>query len=192
MKLNERIEQSIRFGVKEIKIREEVYNKLSEETKRLLKLNNVKITFDDSVKEFQSIFQEELMTRNQLVEYCDLKKEIEDLEKRIDRIHKTSEMVSDTVQNGYKHRAVIYGVDLKRKRKLNMYENKLQEFYDKLFEEQNQIEDYIETIPQSNIRQIFRYRYIDGFSWNQIQILMEYKHEDTARRKHDRFLEKNL
>lgn len=56
MKLNERIEQSIRFGVKEIKIREEVYNKLSEETKRLLKLNNVKITFDDSVKEFQSIF----------------------------------------------------------------------------------------------------------------------------------------
>ena len=59
------------------------------------------------------------MTRNQLVEYCDLKKEIEDLEKRIDKIHKTSEMVSDTVQNGYKHRAVIYGVDLKRKRKVS-------------------------------------------------------------------------
>lgn len=56
MKLDKRIEQSIRFGVKEIKIREEVYNKLSEETKRLLKLNNVKITFDDNVKEFQSIF----------------------------------------------------------------------------------------------------------------------------------------
>ena len=73
-----------------------------------------------------------------------------------------------------------------------MYENKLQTFYDKLFEEQNKIEDYIEKIPQSNIRQIFRYRYIDGFSWNQIQVLMEYKHEDTARRKHDRFLEKNL
>ena len=132
------------------------------------------------------------MTRNQLVEYCDLKKEIEDLEKRIDRIHKTSEMVSDTVQNGYKHRAVIYGIDLKRKRKLNMYENKLQEFYGKLFEEQNQIEDYIETIPQSNIRQIFRYRYIDGFNWLQIMHLMKYKSESTARMKHDRFLEENL
>lgn len=56
MKLNERIEQSIQFGAKEIKIRKEVYNKLSEETKRLLKLNNVKITFNDDVKEFQSIF----------------------------------------------------------------------------------------------------------------------------------------
>lgn len=132
------------------------------------------------------------MTRNELVEYCDLKKEIEDLEKRIDKIHKLSEMVSDTVQNGYKHRAVIYGVDLKRKRKLNMYENKLQEFYDKLFDEQNQIEDYIETIPQSNIRQIFRYRYIDGFNWLQIMHLMKYKSESTARMKHDRFLEENL
>ena len=56
MKLNERIEQSIQLNVKEIKIKKEVYNKLNEETKRLLKLNNVKITFDDSVKEFESIF----------------------------------------------------------------------------------------------------------------------------------------
>lgn len=132
------------------------------------------------------------MTRNELAEYCDLKQEIEDLEKRIDKIHRLSEMVSDTVQNGYKHRAVIYGVDLKRKRKLNMYENKLQEFYDKLFGEQNKIEDYIETISQSNIRQIFRYRYIDGFSWKQIQVLMKYRHEDTARKKHDKFLEENM
>lgn len=56
MKLNERIEQAINLGAKKIKIRKEVYNKLNEETKRLLKLNNVKITFDDNVKEFQSIF----------------------------------------------------------------------------------------------------------------------------------------
>ena len=132
------------------------------------------------------------MTKNELVEFCDLKNEIADLENRIDKIHKLSEMVSDTVQNGYKHRAVIYGVDLNRKRKLHMYENKLQTFYDKLFEEQNKIEDYIEKIPQSNIRQIFRYRYIDGFNWLQIMHLMKYKSESTARMKHDRFLEENL
>lgn len=132
------------------------------------------------------------MTKGELVEYCDLKNEIADLENRIDKIRKLSEMVSDTVQNGYKHRAVIYGVDLKRKRKLHMYENKLQEFYDKLFEEQNKIEDYIETIPNSSIRQIFRYKYIDGFSWIQIMHSMKYKSESTARMKHDRFLEENL
>ena len=56
MKLNERIEQSIQLNAKEIKIRKEVYNKLNEETKRLLKLNNVKITFSNDIKEFESIF----------------------------------------------------------------------------------------------------------------------------------------
>ncbi len=132
------------------------------------------------------------MTREDLIQYCDLKKEIQDLEKRIDNIKKTTEMVADSVQNGYKHRAIIYGVDLTRRRKLHMYENKLQIFYDKLFEEQNQIEDYIETISKSDIRQIFRYKYIDGLNWYQIQIMMKYEHEDTARKKHDRFLEKNM
>lgn len=130
------------------------------------------------------------MTKKELIEYCDLKKEIEDLEKRIDRIHKTTQMVSDTVQNGYKHRAVIFGVDLTRKRKLHAYEDKLQNFYDKLFEQQNKIEDYIESIPKSDIRRIFRYKYIDNFNWLQIMHLMKYNEESTARKKHDRFLEK--
>lgn len=132
------------------------------------------------------------MTKEELVEYCDLKKEIEDLEKRIDKIHKTTELVSDTVQNGYKHRAVIFGVDLTRKRKLHTYEDKLQCFYDKLFEKQNKIEDYIESISQSKIRRIFRHRYIDNMNWKQIQVCMKYSHEDTARKQHDKFLEKNL
>ena len=56
LKIDKRIEQSIALNAKEIKIKKEIYNKLSEETKRLLKLNNIKITFDDDVKEFQSIF----------------------------------------------------------------------------------------------------------------------------------------
>ena len=58
MKLDRRIEQAIDFGAKEIKIRKEVYESLKEETKRLIKLNDIKITFDDNVKEFKSIFQE--------------------------------------------------------------------------------------------------------------------------------------
>ena len=56
MKLDKRIEQSIDFGAKEIKIKKEVYNILKEETKRLIKLNDIKITFCNDVKEFQSIF----------------------------------------------------------------------------------------------------------------------------------------
>lgn len=132
------------------------------------------------------------MTKEELIEYCNLKKEINDLEKRIDKIHKTTEMVSDTVQNGYKHRAIIFGIDITRKRKISAYKAKLEDFYDKLLQEQNRIENYIETIPKSDVRQIFRYKYIDNMNWLQIMHQMKYKAESTARMKHDRFLEENL
>lgn len=56
MRIDKRIEQSIQFETKEIKIRKEIYNKLNEETKRLLKLNNIKITLSNNVKEFEAIF----------------------------------------------------------------------------------------------------------------------------------------
>ena len=56
MKLDRRIEQAIDFGAKEIKIRKEVYEKLREDTKRLLKSNKVKISFSNEVEEFQIVF----------------------------------------------------------------------------------------------------------------------------------------
>ena len=56
MRIDKRIEQSIQFGAKEIKIRKEVYNDLKEETKRLLEINKIKITLSNNVKEFEAIF----------------------------------------------------------------------------------------------------------------------------------------
>ena len=59
-----------------------------------------------------------------------------------------------------------------------------------------EIEDYIETIPFSEIRQIFRYRYLDNKNWVQIAHEMNnlYKKkeytENSVRHKHDRYLEK--
>ena len=132
------------------------------------------------------------MNRDILVQYCDLKKEIEKLEKRIDKIEKQSEMVADVVQNGYKGKAVIYGYDCNRAYKLDLLKTTLHDRYDKCIQMQTEIEIYINSIEKSDIRQIFEHRYIDNMNWYQIQTAMGYKHEDTARRKHDRFLEKNL
>lgn len=131
------------------------------------------------------------MNKSTLIQYCDLQEEIKDLKKRIERIEKQSEMTSDVVQNGYKRHAVIYGIDIARKYKLDRYKSKLDIFCNKLFDLQNEIEDYIEKIEDSSVRQIFRYRYIDNLSWNKIQILMNFKHEDTARKRHDKYLEEN-
>ena len=54
------------------------------------------------------------------------------------------------------------------------------------------IENYINSITKSEIRQIFEHKYIEGMNWYQIQTKMKYNHEDTARKKHDKFLEENL
>ena len=43
MKIDKKIEQMIAFGVSEINIKEDDYNKLKQETKNLIKLNNIKV-----------------------------------------------------------------------------------------------------------------------------------------------------
>ena len=57
MRLDKRIVQAVNYNVKEIVINKENYNKLSDETKSLLKLNDIKITFDDNQKEFICKFE---------------------------------------------------------------------------------------------------------------------------------------
>ncbi len=112
------------------------------------------------------------MTKEYLVQYCGLQNEIKKLEDRIDRIHKQSEFVSDVVQNGYKRHAVVYGIDLIRKHKLEVLEATLKERYDKLLDMQIEIEKWISKIEKSDIRQIIEHRYIDNMNWLQVQFAM--------------------
>lgn len=136
------------------------------------------------------------MRKENLEELFHIKKEIENLDKRIERIEKQSQMASDVVQNGYKHHAVIYGIDVKRAYRLQSLHEKYRKFNIMLVEKKKEIENYIETIPFSELRQIFRYRYLDNKNWVQIAHEMNntYKgkiySEESVRKKHDRFLEK--
>ena len=57
MKIDKRIQQAIQLNIKEIKLREEVYNNLEEETKSMLKLNKVKVTFSKDIKEMEFKFK---------------------------------------------------------------------------------------------------------------------------------------
>ncbi|MEG1705070.1 MAG: DUF1492 domain-containing protein [Clostridia bacterium] len=126
--------------------------------------------------------------------FCDVKKEAEDLYNRIERLTKQTDIISDTVQNGVtghrKNILSITGIDLKRAYKLELYKNKLKNKYDELLELQNEVEDFIEKIEDSQTRQIMRYRYMDSKSWIQIMHKMNYSAESTARMIHDRFLNK--
>lgn len=132
------------------------------------------------------------MNKKTLNQYTDLVKEAQKLEKRIERLRKQSSQVSDVVQNGYKRHAVIFGYDVVRDSKLKELEFLLMDRKAKIIIQQTEIENYINNIEESDIRQIFEHRYIDGMNWYQIQIAMGYNHEDTARKKLDKYLEENL
>ena len=56
MKIDKRIQQSIQYSIKEIKIREETYNNLKDETKLILRQNKVKVTFSKDIKEIEFKF----------------------------------------------------------------------------------------------------------------------------------------
>lgn len=85
-----------------------------------------------------------------------------------------------------------FGVDQVRLNKLATLRNILKEREEIALEQRIQIEMFINNIGDSDIRQIFEYRYIDNMSWIEIQLEMKYKHEDTPRKKHDRYLKKFL
>lgn len=133
---------------------------------------------------------DKLTFKEKLIQYCDIKKETENLKKRIERLQKQSSHISDVVQNGYKRHAVISGYDIKRQHKLDILKAVLQAREDTLLDIQTEVETFIDRIPKSNLRNIFTYRYIEGMSWIQIQHEMKYNDESKARKKHDRFLEK--
>lgn len=132
------------------------------------------------------------MTREVLEQYTNLLREIEKLRARIKKVEKQSTEVADIVQNGYKRHAVIVGIDQIRLNKLNTLRNILKEREEIALKQKVEIEMFINSIDRSDIRQIFEYRYIDNLSWIEIQFMMSYRHEDTARKKHDRYLEKFL
>lgn len=56
MKIDKRIQQAMQYNIKEIKIKEEIYNNLKDETKLILKQNKVKVTFSKDIKEIEFKF----------------------------------------------------------------------------------------------------------------------------------------
>lgn len=56
MKIDKRIQQAMQYNIKEIKIKEEIYNNLKDETKLILRQNKVKVTFSKDIKEIEFKF----------------------------------------------------------------------------------------------------------------------------------------
>ena len=150
------------------------------------------------------------MDKNILEQYIELKEEIRDLQDRIDkderRLLKIKEegVVSDTVKGtradgtlgsiritGYpipEHNQVKNMIK-KRVAKLHILEDELQNAI-------NEVDDFIEKVPKSDLRMMLRFRYLDDMTWAAVAMNMNDRFpkrrikytEDSCRMRHDRYL----
>ena len=135
--------------------------------------------------------------KNELSQYCDIKKEIKELEAKIDKIKKTDKTV-DVVEGSsdkfpfIKKHFKIEHIDKVKSDSLKMYYSVLQNRYNRLLEVQARLEKFIDEIPTSRLRRIFEYRYIEQFSWVKVaRLIGGNAAEDSVKKEHQRYLEKN-
>ena len=152
------------------------------------------------------------MDKNVLIQYVEMKEEIKDLRRRIHEnereLAKLENMiVTDSVTRGKRGKKPLGTVKITGRptAAINMKQRLLKKRNDRmtaleaeLLELTNQAEEYIETIPKSELRIMFRLYYIDDLTWYQVALQMNQKFpkrrikytEDNCRMRHNRFLEK--
>lgn len=138
-----------------------------------------------------------------LEQYTSMRAEQQDLIRRIQSLDakllnmEMNSIVSDTVTRGKKGKQSLGTVRIegfpsrdyqKRKWTLRRYKQTLANYDDKLLKKQIQVEEYIQGIEDSYVRQAMRYRYIDGMSWIRIGKQM-HTTEDAIRKTISRYLE---
>lgn len=145
------------------------------------------------------------MEKHILEQYTDLQEEERDLNRRIqqveDQLAKMEEkgyVVSDSVTCGKKGKKPLgtkritgfpYPEYNKKKQALKRYKLQLQLMDDKLLEMLNDVEEYINSIKDSRIRRIIRYKYVDDMTWPQVACRMGKKHTaDSCRMAITNFL----
>jgi len=111
-----------------------------------------------------------------LVQYCEMKGEIKDIRRRKEKLEKeikglsiVSDSVKGTRSDGTYGSIKITGYPTPEYYRKKAAIEKLQKMLGtkeaELFELTVQAEEYIETIPKSEVRTMFRLYYIDGLPW---------------------------
>ena len=133
------------------------------------------------------------MNKNQLRQLRHLKSEIRLLKQQIDNLE--SEIVTDRVRGSdvehpyIEKTYIIRGLAYDRRVKIKRLKEKLQRRVDDLIDLVVEINEYIETIDDSLIRQIITLRYVNGLTWDQVAAHVGGGNTaDSLRKMHDRFL----
>ena len=136
------------------------------------------------------------MNKDQLRQLRHLKSEIRLLKQQIDNLE--SEIVTDRVRGSdvehpyIEKTYIIRGLAYDR-RKIKRLKEKLQRRVDDLIDLVVEINEYIETIDDSLLRQIITLRHVNGLTWDQVAASIGGGNTaDGVRMIHDRFLKRDV
>lgn len=127
------------------------------------------------------------MTKEELAQLQYLNLEIE---REKERLAELEAMATNTTAHlsglphatGITDRVGQYGAEIADLKK--MIESNIQQCYREL----NKLNQYIQNVHDSEMRQILTLRYINGLSWQQIAFRIGYQDESVPRKRHNRFL----
>ena len=138
-----------------------------------------------------------MVSKKDLLQIDKLRRELIDLQKRKKRLsEKPTKVVMDSVKSSSRefpytrHSTVIEGIE--DRKNLRKYKRLIYEKEEKLQKQINEIEYELNNIDDSEIRQIIRMRYEDGFPWSKIAIILKYENEEVPRKRLNRYLDKKF
>lgn len=151
-----------------------------------------------------------LLDRKILIEYADIREEVKDLRRRINNLERQIEKIEEagTVRDsvtgglgGLQHFEVEgFPTPEYNKKRTLLYMRKtlLADKELELMMIMNEVEAFIEAIPSSELRTLFRLYYIDDLTWSMVAMRMNAIYskkkrsytDESCRKKHDRFLKK--
>ena len=148
------------------------------------------------------------MDKEILVQYSVMVEEVKDIRRRIQALQRDIdklEMVSDSVlgtrPDGTYGSIRIKGYPMpefcRKKAALDRYKNLLEQKEAELLELMSQAEEFIQSIPKSELRVMFRLYYIDGLTWYQVAYRMNRMYpnrrllftEDSCKQRNKRFFD---
>lgn len=128
------------------------------------------------------------MTKERLEQYQTIKEEIKELRYKLEHLGEEGSLMGSDVINdyrtGYPLPQTVTGYDYEKEQRLKeLYQKRI----DKLDAECVEIELWVEEIPDSLTRRIFRLRYIDGVSQSKVAKRVHLS-QSSVSRKIDAFL----
>lgn len=145
------------------------------------------------------------MTKDVLIQYADLQEEIKDIrrrmektESRLTRIRQEGTVIdsvtgtrADGTIGHIRIEGFPYAAHDKQSTHLRLYAAQLAEREERLLEQTNAVEAYINSITDSRMRRIIQYRILDRLPWYEVADKIGGKAtSDSCRMYFERFLEK--